>query len=114
MEKNFDEVTFVKDFVELADMHNSCLATKDYSKRSRCNKKLLGMLKTIDDFSNPEDVISKIIASGNDYAVMWIANYAWKNGHCVDLIKEKLNEIKTQKRGPDAITAWALMVENTL
>ena len=23
MEKNFDEVTFVKDFVELADMHNS-------------------------------------------------------------------------------------------
>ena len=48
-----DEKTFIAEFVRLAIQHNDCLATQDYSKRSRINKKLLNMLSTIQEFENP-------------------------------------------------------------
>ncbi len=105
---------FIAEFVKYSKEHNDCLEDQNYSKRSRLNKKLMGMLQSIDAFENPEEVISGIIASGDDYAVMWISNYAWKNGHCVEIIKAKLTEIKDRKAGPDSITAWALIAENTL
>ena len=112
--KQINHADFIVKFVQCAKEHNDCLATQNYSKRSRLNKKLMGMLATIDGFDNPEEVITGIIASGDDYAVMWISNYAWKNGHCVELVKTKLTEIKDRKSGPDSITAWALIAENTL
>lgn len=105
---------FIAEFVKYSKEHNDCLADQNYSKRSRLNKKLMGMLQSIDAFESPEEVISGIIESGDDYAVMWISNYAWKNGHCVEVIKAKLTEIKDRKAGPDSITAWALIAENTL
>lgn len=112
--KQIPHASFVVEFVKCAKEHNDCLAVQNYSKRSRLNKKLMGMLATIDGFEEPEEVISEIIASDDDYAVMWISNYAWKNGHCVEVIKAKLSEIKERKAGPDSITAWALIAENTL
>ncbi len=112
--KQIPHANFVAEFVKCAKEHNDCLAVQNYSKRSRLNKKLMGMLATIDGFANPEEVINGIIASGDDYAVMWISNYAWKNGHCVEVIRAKLTEIKNRKAGPDSITAWALIAENTL
>ncbi len=113
-EKQITHADFVVEFVKCAKEHNDCLAVQNYSKRSRLNKKLMGMLATIDGFDNPAEVITGIIASGDDYAVMWISNYAWKNGHCVEVIRAKLTEIKNRKSGPDSITAWALIAENTL
>ena len=112
--KQISHAEFVIKFVQCAKEHNDCLADQNYSKRSRLNKKLMGMLATIDGFENPEEVITGIIESGDDYAVMWISNYAWKNGHCVELVKAKLTAIKDRKSGPDSITAWALIAENTL
>lgn len=107
------QADFVSKFVQYAIEHNDCLAVQNYSKRSRLNKKLMSMLTQIEGFENPEEVINEIISSGDDYAVMWISNYAWKNGHCVELIKAKLTEIKDRKDSPDSITAWALIAENT-
>lgn len=112
--KQIDHADFIVQFVKCAKEHNDCLDTQNYSKRSRLNKKLMNMLAAIDGFENPEEVISGIIASGDDYAVMWISNYAWKNGYLVELVKAKLTEIKDRKSGPDSITAWALIAENTL
>ena len=108
-----DEKTFIAEFVRLAIQHNDCLATHDYSKRSRINKKLLNMLSTIQKFENPASVISEIIDYGNDYATLWISNYAMKNNLCVEVVRQKLQEIKDSKKGPDAITAWALLTENS-
>lgn len=107
-----DDKSFVAEFVRLAIQHNDCLATHEYSKRSRINKKLLNMCASIATFENPESVVSAIIDSGNDYATMWISNYAMKNGLCVEVVKQKLQEIKERKKGPDSITAWALLTEN--
>ena len=104
-----EEKAFVMDFVKFANEHNACLATQDYSKRSRLNKKLLKMLSAIHEFEEPEAVISEIIDAGNDYATMWIANYAMNNNFCVELVKQKLQTIKDRKNGPDSITAWALL-----
>ena len=112
--EKYSNSEFVSEFVRLAREHNDCLETQNYSKRSRLNKKLMDMLARIDGFENPEEVISGIVGSGNDYAVMWISNYAWKNGHCVEIIKTKLTEIKDRRNGPDSVTAWALLVENTV
>lgn len=100
---------FVSEFVRLSREHNDCLAIQDYSKRSRINKKLMNMLAQIDAFENPGEIVSDIIASGDDYAVMWISNYAWKTGQCVEVVKAKLSEIKDRKNGPDSVTAWALL-----
>ena len=105
---------FIAEFVKLSKAHNDCLETQNYSKRSRINKKLMAMLENIDSFEDPEEIIYGIISSGNDYALMWISNYAWKNDYLVDLVKVKLTEIKNRKSGPDSITAWALIEENTL
>ena len=107
-----DEKTFVAEFVKLAIQHNACLATQDYSKRSRINKKLLNMCAAISAFENPESVVSAIIDSGDDYATMWISNYAMKNNLCVEVVKHKLQEIKDRKKGPDSVTAWVLLTEN--
>ena len=114
MKEKLGSGNFVSEFVRLSREHNECLATQNYSKRSRLNKKLMGMLAQIDGFENPEEVISGIIESCDDYAVMWISNYAWKNGHCVELVKTKLTEIKDRRNGPDSVTAWALIAENTM
>lgn len=108
-----DEKTFIAEFVRLAIQHNDCLATHDYSKRSRINKKLLNMLSTIQEFENPASVISEIIDYGNDYATLWVSNYAMKNNLCVEVVRQKLQEIKDNQKGPDAITAWALLTENS-
>lgn len=105
---------FISEFVRLSREHNDCLETQNYSRRSRLNKKLMGMLSKIDNFENAEEVIRGIIESGDDYAVMWISNYAWKNGHCVEIIREKLTEIKNRRNGPNSVTAWALIAENTM
>lgn len=107
-----DEKMFVVEFVRLANQHNSCLATHEYSKRSRINKKLLNMCASISSFENPASVVSEIIDSGDDYATMWISNYAMKNNLCVEVVKHKLQEIKDRKKGPDSVTAWALLTEN--
>lgn len=105
---------FISEFVRLSREHNDCLETQNYSRRSRLNKKLMGMLSKIDNFENAEEVIRGVIESGDDYAVMWISNYAWKNGHCVEIIREKLTEIKNRRNGPNSVTAWALIAENTM
>lgn len=107
-----NEKTFVAEFVKLAIQHNACLATHDYSKRSRINKKLLNMCASISTFGNPESVVSAIIDCDDDYATMWISNYAMKNNLCVEVVKQKLQEIKNRKNGPDSVTAWALLTEN--
>lgn len=107
-----DEKKFVSEFVRLAIEHNNCLATKEYSKRSRINKKLMNMLSAISNFERPEMVISEIIDAGNDYATMWISNYAMKNNLCADVVKQKLRTIKDRKNGADSVTAWALLTEN--
>ena len=114
MKINCSNGEFVSEFVKLSREHNNCLETQNYSKRSRLNKKLMGMLAQIDNFENPEEVIKGIIESGDDYAVMWISNYAWKNGHCVGIVKSKLTEIKDRRNGPNSVTAWALIAENTM
>ena len=72
-------VQFVELFVKLADEHNACLATKNYNKRSRIAKKLMGMLAYIDTATNVKEIVSGILNSGSKYAVMWISNYAFKN-----------------------------------
>ena len=107
-----DDRKFVTEFVRLAIEHNNCLATQNYSKRSRINKTLMKMLSTIHEYEKPEEIISAIIDSGDDYATMWISNYAMKNNLCVEVIKQKLQAIKDRKKGPDSITAWALLTEN--
>ena len=105
---------FTNQFVKLATEHNRCLETQEYSKRSRINKKLMSMLKCINSFSNPAEVVTQIMDAGDDYATMWISNYALKNGLCVEVVRMKLQAIKDAKRGADSVTAWALMAENNL
>lgn len=114
MKSNCANSEFISEFVKLSHEHNDCLETQNYSKRSRLNKKLMGMLAQIDNFETPEEIIRGIVDSGDDYAVMWISNYAWKNGHCVDIIKSKLAEIQNRRNGPNSVTAWALIAENTM
>ena len=106
-----DTAHFVENFVRYADDHNACLETKNYSKRSRLNKKLMSMLAEIDTSSNASDIVSRIINSGNRYAIMWIANFAFKNKVCSEMVNDELIKIKNENRSVDSITAWALMNE---
>ena len=110
----FKDEKFVSDFIKLAKEHNRCLETKEYSKRSRINKKLMSMLNVINSLQNPEKIISEIIDCGDEYAILWIANYAFKNKMCVDIVRQKLKEIMDRKSGADSVTAWALMRENNV
>lgn len=103
-------VQFVELFVKLADEHNACLATKNYNKRSKIAKKLMGMLAYIDTATNAKEIVSGIFNSGSKYAVMWISKYAFKNEICVEEVKAGLRRIQNEKHSVDSITAWARMI----
>lgn len=108
--KPLDNAQFVDLFVKYAEEHNACLIKKDYSKRSRLNKKLMNMLAQIDTASDGAEIVSMIISSGSKYATLWIANFAFKNKVCSEAVMKELLKIRKEK-SVDSITAWALMKE---
>lgn len=80
-------------FVSLSEDYYELLLIKNYSKRSRIRKKLMGLLNLIETIPEGEIVVSEILKTDNNSAILWIANYALKNNICVDIVKQKLNSI---------------------
>lgn len=103
-------IQFVELFVKLAEEHKACLAAKNYNKRSKIAKKLMGMLAYIDTATNAKEILSGILNSGSKYAVMWISNYAFKNESCLEEVKAGLQKKLNEKHSLEAMSTWARML----
>ena len=80
-------------FVSLAEDYYELLLVKNYSKRGRVRKKLLELLNLIESIPESETVVSKILKTDNNSAILWIAGYALNNNICADIVEQKLNSI---------------------
>ena len=106
--------SFIIEFIRSAEEHYICLEDKNYSKRSRINKKLIRMLEKLESIENETLVIKKILDSKSYSAILWVANYGLQRKICVEEIVILLEEIKNSSKPSFSISAFTILNNNSL
>ena len=106
--------TFCEQFIALAEEHYQLLKKKNYSKRTRVNKKLLEMLSSISIyFVDIDEFIRKIITTKNESAILWISNYALYNELCrQEIIKELEYIYNNSNDSIHSASAYTILLNN--